>query len=84
MADWFEPKKYGYGAGLPIARQGWVLTIGDKGGVKQSMSIHVRFLQGETTIRWVKRFDGQPLWRAPLTPKKGSTRSPFIQLGDPA
>ncbi len=28
MADWFEPKKYGYGAGLPIARQGWVLTIG--------------------------------------------------------
>ena len=28
MADWFEPKKYGYGAGLPIAWQGWVLTIG--------------------------------------------------------
>ena len=28
MANWFEPKKYGYGAGLPIAWQGWVLTIG--------------------------------------------------------
>ena len=28
MADWFEPKKYGYGAGLPIAWQGWMLTIG--------------------------------------------------------
>ena len=28
MADWFEPKKYGYGAGLPIAWQGWLLTIG--------------------------------------------------------
>ncbi len=28
MADWFAPKRYGYGAGLPIAWQGWVLTIG--------------------------------------------------------
>lgn len=27
MADWFAPKRYGYGAGLPIAWQGWVLTI---------------------------------------------------------
>lgn len=23
--DWFAPKKYGYGAGMPIAWQGWVL-----------------------------------------------------------
>jgi len=23
--DWFAPKRYGYGAGLPIAWQGWVL-----------------------------------------------------------
>lgn len=23
--DWFAPKKIGYGAGLPIAWQGWVL-----------------------------------------------------------
>lgn len=23
--DWFRPKSYGYGAGLPIAWQGWVL-----------------------------------------------------------
>lgn len=23
--DWFLPKRYGYGAGLPIAWQGWVL-----------------------------------------------------------
>ena len=22
--DWFEPKRYGYGAGLPTAWQGWV------------------------------------------------------------
>ncbi len=26
MADWFAPKRYGLGAGLPIAWQGWVLT----------------------------------------------------------
>jgi hypothetical protein len=25
--DWFAPKRLGYGAGLPIAWQGWVLTI---------------------------------------------------------
>jgi hypothetical protein len=25
MADWFAPKRYGYGGGLPIAWQGWVV-----------------------------------------------------------
>ena len=25
---WFEPKRYGYGAGLPVAPQGWALLIG--------------------------------------------------------
>ncbi|MFA6218741.1 MAG: hypothetical protein WC692_03070 [Erythrobacter sp.] len=25
---WFAPKRYGYGAGLPIARQGWALLSG--------------------------------------------------------
>ena len=25
MADWFAPKRYGYGAGSPIAWQGWVV-----------------------------------------------------------
>ncbi len=28
MADWFAPKRYGYGASLPIAWQGWALLIG--------------------------------------------------------
>jgi hypothetical protein len=27
-AKWFAPKRYGYGAGLPIKWQGWALTIG--------------------------------------------------------
>lgn len=26
--DWFLPKRYGYGAGLPIAWQGWALLTG--------------------------------------------------------
>ena len=26
--DWFAPKRYGYGAGLPISWQGWALLIG--------------------------------------------------------
>ena len=25
--EWFAPKRYGYGAGLPIAWQGWALTL---------------------------------------------------------
>ena len=27
MAEWFAAKRYGYGAGLPIAWQGWVVTL---------------------------------------------------------
>lgn len=25
--SWFAPKRYGYGAGLPLAWQGWVLCL---------------------------------------------------------
>jgi hypothetical protein len=25
---WFEPKRYGYGSGLPIAWQGWAIILG--------------------------------------------------------
>ena len=25
---WFAPKRYGYGAGLPISWQGWAVTLG--------------------------------------------------------
>lgn len=28
MADWFAAKRYGYGAGMPIAWQGWAIMIG--------------------------------------------------------
>ena len=26
--EWFKPKRYGYGSGLPMAWQGWALLIG--------------------------------------------------------
>jgi hypothetical protein len=26
--EWFAPKRYGYGSGLPISWQGWAVTIG--------------------------------------------------------
>ena len=31
--EWFAAKRFGYGAGLPIAWQGWALLIGFFGGV---------------------------------------------------
>ena len=27
MAEWFAPQRYGYGAGLPIAWQGWAVLL---------------------------------------------------------
>lgn len=52
-----------------------------KGGVEQASSMHVRFTQGEQTIRAFYRVDGQPVPRSALTPFKGSsTLSPFITL----
>jgi len=54
----------------------------EKGGIKSASSIHVRFIYDETCFRWVYRCGGGPLWRAPLTPYKGSdTTSPFVVLG---
>jgi len=62
-------------------KDGYIMA--EKGGLKQDMSIHVRFQYDETALRFVLRMDGQP-WRAlPLTPYKGgatSTQSHFITL----
>lgn len=54
----------------------------DKGGVQTASSIHVQFVTDQTAFRIVYRFDGQPLWNAPLTPASGSanTLSPFVFL----
>jgi len=52
-----------------------------KGGVRQSLSEHVAFLNGEVIVRTDFRVDFQPAWLSPLTPYKGSlTISPFVTL----
>ena len=53
----------------------------DKGGVQADSSIHVRFINDETTFRYIMRVDGMPLWNSVLTPFKGTaTVSPFVAL----
>jgi HK97 family phage major capsid protein len=53
----------------------------DKGGINATSSIHVRFLYDESVFRFIYRVDGQPIWKTPLTPFKGSnTLSPFVTL----
>jgi len=41
--EWFAPKRYGYGSGLPISWQGWAVTI----GFVASVAILVRLFQDE-------------------------------------
>lgn len=53
----------------------------EKGGMQSALSIHVRFVNDETVLRFVFRVDGQPLWNAAETPYKGSnTVGPFVAL----
>lgn len=57
--------------------------IGEKaGGVQFASSIHVRFTSDEMAFRFVMRYDGQPWWLSALTPKAGSTLSPFVTLAE--
>jgi len=52
-----------------------------KGGMQADSSIHVAFLTGEQAFRFTLRLDGQPFWKSPLTPYKGTTTvSPFVVL----
>jgi HK97 family phage major capsid protein len=83
--------------GLPVVPVEYASTLGqagdimlcdasqymviDKGGIKQDVSIHVRFLFDETAFRFTYRVNGQPLWTVPMTPYKGTaTQSPFVIL----
>ena len=53
----------------------------DKGGLKQDMSIHVRFQYDESCFRFVYRCDGQPVLAKAITPFKGSnTLGHFVKL----
>jgi len=53
----------------------------DKGGLEAAQSIHVRFLYGENTFRFILRTDGQPIWNSPMTLYNSTTTvSPFVLL----
>jgi HK97 family phage major capsid protein len=72
----------------PLSSQGDIMLfdmksylLGKKGGMKADSSIHVAFLTGEQAFRFTLRLDGQPFWKSPLTPYKGTTTvSPFVTL----
>jgi HK97 family phage major capsid protein len=44
-----------------------------KGGVRSDSSIHVRFLNDETALRFIVRVDGQPKQDSTITPANGTT-----------
>lgn len=48
--------------------------------LQQAESIHVRFLNNERAFKFWLRNAGMPWWRTALTPKNGSTLSPFVTL----
>jgi len=53
----------------------------DKGAMQSAQSIHVRFIYDESVFRFVYRADGQCIWNAALTPRRGSnTLGPFVVL----
>lgn len=53
----------------------------EKGGIRSASSIHVRFLNDETTYKFVYRVDGQPMWNSTLTPANdGQAVSPFVNI----
>lgn len=54
---------------------------GTRGGVKEAMSMHIRFDYNETAFRFVFAVDGQPWHASPITPLKGSnTLSSIVTL----
>lgn len=55
-------------------------VIGDRKGLKIDRSIEYRFATDETTWRFVKRVDGQPIVDSAFTPKRGNSQSPYVCL----
>jgi HK97 family phage major capsid protein len=50
-------------------------------GIKNAVSMHVRFLYGETAFRFTFRYDFRSIWDAVLTPVRGTnTRAPVVTL----
>lgn len=72
---------------LILANFGNGYILGEKGGVKADMSIHVRFEFDESVFKFVLRIDGQPVRASALTPYKGgvsNSESHFVALAERA
>src|ERR1019366_1011978 len=55
--------------------------LATKGGLQTAQSIHVRFLQDESVLRFIYRIDGQPDLVSAITPAYGTaTVSPFVTI----
>jgi hypothetical protein len=48
--EWFAPKRYGYGAGLPISWQGWALTIAFLAYATEIASAMLRRQQAQAVV----------------------------------
>jgi HK97 family phage major capsid protein len=82
--------------GRPVIMSEYAAALGDLGdivlgdwsqylegtlqNVQGAESIHVRFLNNERTFRFSMRNAAAPWWRTAMTPKRGSTLSPFVTL----
>ena len=55
--------------------------VGTYGSEQSAESIHVRFENNESAFKFYKANDAKGWWKSVLTPKTGSTKSPFIILG---
>lgn len=47
---WFAPKRFGYGAGLPVAWQGWALLATYTGATALIVTYALRDLQGARQV----------------------------------
>lgn len=54
--------------------------IGDRQVMQAMSSPHYKFASDKTAYRIIERVDGRPWLQSAITPKVGSTLSPFVQL----
>lgn len=53
---------------------------GTLSGLRSAESMHVRFINHERTFKFWLENDAKSWWKTALTPKNGSTLSPFVKL----
>jgi HK97 family phage major capsid protein len=54
--------------------------IGDRAGLRIDYSDHYKFKNDLKVWRMIKRVDGQPWMKEPITPRNGETLSPFVKI----